>query len=128
MRHLTTITMLFGAVLLGTAALSPVAAQTADQQAANTTTIQRLTNDFLNSGTLDVLDDIYSADAIHHSPLGDLNVAARKMTRAALGQAMPDFHVTIESLTANGAWVSVLYTFSGTFTGSLPTPDGKTVP
>jgi predicted ester cyclase len=128
MRHVSKLVMLLGAVSLSVVVLSPVAAQTEDRQVANTRLVQRLTDEFLNAGTLDVLDQIYAADAIHHSPLGDLNVEARKMTRAALGQAMPDFHVEIQSLTANGEWVSVLYTFTGTFTGQLPTPDGKMVP
>lgn len=128
MRHISKITILLGAIGLGAVVLSPVAAQQEDQRATNTAAIQQLTEEFLNSGKLDALDELYSADAIHHSPLGDLSVEARKMTRAALGQAMPDFHVTIESLTANGTWVSVLYTFTGTFTGELPTPDGKAVP
>ncbi len=126
MRHLSTIATLFGAVVLSAVVLSPVAAQTEDQPTAGRITIQRLTDEFLNSGTLEVLDELYSADAIHHSPLGDLNVEGRKMTRAALGQAMPDFHVEIESLTATDEWVSVLYTFTGTFSGELATPHGET--
>lgn len=126
MRHLSTLATLFSAVALGAVILSPVAAQTEDQQTAGTTTIQRLTDEFLNGGTLDVLDELYSVDATHHSPLGDLNIEGRKMVRASLGQAMPDFHVEIESLTATDEWVSVLYTFTGTFSGDLATPHGET--
>lgn len=128
MRRIATNILLLGILVLGLSALNPLAAQDATIQEENATVIQQLTDDFLNGGKLDVLDKLYTTDAIHHSPLGDLNVEARKMTRAALGQAMPDFHVTIDSLTANGDWVAVLYTFTGTFTGKLPTPDGKTVP
>jgi predicted ester cyclase len=118
------------AILLVTSALiiGALKAQNEDAQMANTATIERLTDEFLNNGDLDVLDTLYTADAIHHSPLGDLNIEARKMTRTGLGMAMPDFHVEIESLTANDEWVAVLYTFTGTFSGELPTPDGAKVP
>ena len=128
MRRIATIILLLGTLVLALSALNTLAAQEPTVQVTNATVIQQLTDDFLNSGKLDVLDKLYSSDAIHHSPLGDLNVEARKLTRAALGQAMPDFHVTIDSLTTNDDWVAVLYTFTGTFTGELPTPDGKTVP
>ena len=128
MRRIAIFTVLLGVLVLALSVLNPLAAQDASTQQDKVMVIQQLTDDFLNGGKLDVLDKLYTADAIHHSPLGDLNVEARKMTRAALGKAMPDFHVTIESLTTNDNWVAVLYTFTGTFTGELTTPDGKAVP
>lgn len=118
-----------GILLLGLLSIgNPLAAQDVSVQDHNKAVIQQLTDDFLNAGKLDVIEKLYAPDAIHHSPLGDLNVEARKMTRGALGKAMPDFHVTINSLTTNDDWIAVLYTFTGTFTGELPTPDGKSVP
>lgn len=116
-------TPLLIALILAIGVFNPLAAQT-----MNAAVVERMTDEFLNDASLDVLDEIYAADAIHHSPVGDLNVEARKMTRAALGMAIPDFHVELVSLTANDEWVAVLYTFTGTFTGELPTPDGTTVP
>lgn len=128
MRHFSTIAILFGAIVLGAVVLSPVTAETEDQPTIDRVTIQRLADEFLNGGKLDVLDELYSAVAIHHSPLGNLNIEARKMTRAALGHAMPDFHMEIESLTTDDEWFSVLYTFTSTFSGELPMPDGTSVP
>jgi|SRR5579859_3361450 len=95
---------------------------------ANIDAIKRLTEEFLNQGQGDVLKALYSADAIHHTPLGDLDVKGRQDTRMALGMAIPDFKVTVTSLTANEDWVSALYQFSGNFTGALPMPDGTVVP
>lgn len=120
--------ILTGILLVGIGAFGTIAAQDADMQAEHTAAVERLTEEFLNEANLDVLDELYAADAIHHSPLGDLNLEARKMTRAALGMAIPDFHLEIVSLTVNEGWVGVLYHFTGTFTGELPTPDGATVP
>jgi predicted ester cyclase len=88
---------------------------------------ERLTNEFLNQGKLETIDALYASDAIHHSPMGDLNIEGRKMTRMALGMALPDFQVGIVSLTTSEEWIAVLYSFSGTFTGNLPTPDGKQI-
>lgn len=128
MRRTSIFTLLLIVSTLTITVFNPLAAQDADTQAVNTAAVERLTAEFLNESNLDVLDEIYATDAIHHSPLGDLNVEARKMTRAALGMAIPDFHIEVVSLTANEGWVAVLYTFSGTFTGELPTPDGAMVP
>jgi predicted ester cyclase len=128
MRRISIFTLVYALLLLIVGALYPLAAQDEDRQTMNTATVERLTDEFLNNGELEVLDALYTADTIHHSPLGDLDVESRKMTRAALGMALPDFHVTIESLTANDEWVAVLYTFTGTFAGDLPMPDGTLVP
>jgi hypothetical protein len=128
MRRNLIFTNLLVVLILGMGVLKPLAAQDNAMQSATHGAVERLTEEFLNDGNLDVLDELYAADAIHHSPLGDLNVEGRKMTRAALGMALPDFHVEIESLTANDEWAAVLYTFTGTFTGELLTPDGPAVP
>jgi len=128
MRRTSIFTLLLIALILIIGVFNPLAAQNDAAQTLNAGAVERLTAEFLNDADLDVLDEIYAADAIHHSPVGDLNVEARKMTRAALGMAIPDFHVEQVSLTANDEWVAVLYTFTGTFTGELPTPDGAIVP
>jgi predicted ester cyclase len=127
-RRLSVLVTLLIVLVLAMGVFSPLAAQDSDRQSEHIAAVEQLTEEFLNGGNPDVLDAIYAADAIHHSPLGDLNVEARKMTRAALGMAIPDFHVEVVSLTANDEWVAVLYTFTGTFTGELPTPDGAMVP
>lgn len=128
MRRTSIFTLLLIALILAIGVFNPLAAQNDAAQTMNAAAVERLTAEFLNDANLDVLDEIYAPDAIHHSPMGDLNIEARKMTRAALGMAIPDFHVDVVSLTANDEWVAVLYTFTGTFTGELPTPDGTTVP
>jgi predicted ester cyclase len=125
-RYIASLVTLLIALVLGTSVLKPAAAQ--DTEADNTATIQHFTEAFLNGGDLAALDEIYAADTIHHNPLGDFDVQAVKLTRAGLGMAMPDFHVEILSLTSNEEWVAVLYRFTGTFTGELPTPDSAMIP
>jgi hypothetical protein len=116
-----------GVVGLATMGVSRLAAQDSKVD-TNTGAIKRLTDEFLNQGRADVVAALYTIDGIHHTPLGDLDIKGRQGTRAALGMAIPDFKVKIVSLTANDNWVSVLYEFSGSFTGKLPTPDGAMVP
>jgi predicted ester cyclase len=128
MRRTSIFTLLLISLIFVAGVFNPLAAQDNAAQTANVAAIECLTEEFLNDANLDVLDELYAADAIHHSPVGDLNVEARKMTRAALGMAIPDFHVEVVSLTANEEWVAVLYTFTGSFTGELPLPDGTTMP
>lgn len=128
MRRISMITSFLAAAVVGTGTWNSAIAQSGEGQKVNMVAVERLSNEFLNQGKLDVVDAVYVKNAIHHSPMGDLNLEARKMTRTALGMAMPDFQVQVQSLTANNDWVSVLYTFTGTFTGQLPTPDGKQVP
>jgi predicted ester cyclase len=123
MNRITIISLLLGAFVLG--ALSPLSAQ---EEQMNQITVERFTEEFLNEGKVDVIDDIYAADGIHHSPVGDLNVEARKMVRAGFGAAFPDFHLDTDTLVANGEWVAVLHTFKATFTGQFMTPDGQTIP
>lgn len=124
------VTLAVVVALLGAAALHTQSAAADDSaaQKANIAAIERLTADFLNAGKLETLDAVYDKPAIHHSPTGDLTIESRKMVRTALGMAMPDFQVKIESLTANAGWIAALYSFSGTFSGELPTPDGKMIP
>jgi len=120
--------LVFGGAALTTAALKPSVVDPDQAQKAHTDVVERLTNEFLNLGKPPTVDALYASNATHHSPMGDLNVEGRKMTRAALGMALPDFKVKIVSMTSGDDWVSVLYSFTGTFTGSLPTPDGKQIP
>lgn len=128
LRRNSVFTLLLIGLVLAIAVFNPLAAQDDDTRTANTAAVEQLTEEFLNDGNPDVLEAIYATDAIHHSPLGDLTVDARKMTRAALGMAIPNFHVEVVSLTATEEWIAVLYTFTGTFTGELPTPDGAMIP
>ncbi len=123
MKRMTIISFLLGALLLG--ALSSLSAQ---EDNMNQSTVERFTEEFLNGGKVEVIDEIYAADGIHHSPVGDLNVEARKMVRAGFGVAFPDFYVATDTITVNDEWVAVLHTFTATFTGQFMTPDGNAVP
>jgi predicted ester cyclase len=128
MKRLSMLALLFGGAALTTASLKPSVAPSGEREKRHTDAVERLTDEFLNRGIPTTIDAVYAKDAIHHSPMGDLDLEGRKMTRGALGMALPDFKVEIVSMTSGDDWVSALYSFNGTFTGSLPTPDGKQIP
>lgn len=127
MRKITSIGITVGALALGALALNPIAAQT-DTTESNKAAVEKFSEAFFNQNEADAVDALYAADAIHHSPVGDLNIEARKMVRAGYGLAMPDFAIKIENLIGDGDWVAVRYSFTGTFTGKLMMPDGSAVP
>ena len=127
MRKITTIGITLGALALGALALNPIAAQTSTSE-ANKAAVEKFSEAFFNKNQADALDAISTADAIHHSPVGDLTVEVWKMVRAGYGVAMPDFTITIEDLIGEGDWVDVRYSLTGTFTGKLMMPDGSAVP
>ena len=94
----------------------------------NNLSIYIITEAFFNQNKADAVDALYAADAIHHSPVGDLNIKGRKMVRAGYGLALPDFAIKTENLIGDGDWIAVRYTFTGTFRGQLMMPDGSAVP
>ncbi len=83
-----------------------------------------------NTGNLDLLDDIFSADVVYHlPPFPDMNLEALGQFIAGFRKAFPDFHVTIEEDIAASNTSAHRWTWRGTFTGESPVlpapPTGK---
>jgi steroid delta-isomerase-like uncharacterized protein len=87
--------------------------------------------DLWNTGNLVIADEIYATEFINHDP-GAPDVRDRETYKgfiAAVRAGMPDFHVTIEDMIAEGDKVASRWTASGTHQGELVgiPPTGKQV-
>ena len=73
-----------------------------------------------NSNNLGILDEIMSADFASHSLMPGLppGLAGGNMAHQVTVAAMPDYHVNIEDLIAEGDRVVMRFTLIGTHTGS----------
>jgi predicted ester cyclase len=80
---------------------------------------RRIIDEAGNKGNLEVLDDLYAADVVHHRPPFENRdgLVAFKQYIADTRMAYPDLHVTIDALTAEGQIMVIQWTFCGTFTG-----------
>lgn len=85
----------------------------------------------INSGDLDVMGEIFSADFVNHHPRpgAPANRAGYKQTLSSARSAFSDFNIAIEDLIAEGDRVVGLLTVRGTHDGGslgLP-PSGRRV-
>jgi steroid delta-isomerase-like uncharacterized protein len=87
-------------------------------------TIARRALDVFNTGMLDELDELVSADAVDHDPqnpfAGTHGPEAAKQMAITYRAAFPDLHVTIEDQIAEGDEVVTRWTAVGTHEGDLP--------
>ena len=73
----------------------------------------------VNSGELDLLDDLVAEDAVDNDPAPGqgLGPAGYKMFFGEMIAAFPDLHVAVERLVANDTDVAFAYTLTGTHQG-----------
>jgi steroid delta-isomerase-like uncharacterized protein len=94
----------------------------------NKSVVQRF-YDLYNQGAWDQLDNLISADYIHHNNNNHLNLAQFKRGAAWFRAGMPDFQIVIEDMVTEADKVAVRFTGHGTHLGSLysETPTSKPV-
>lgn len=86
-----------------------------------------------NEGRLDLLDQLYSADVVRHSPPFPSieGLSAHEASITAIRDAFPDIHLTVHEVVVDGDTVVTRWTWQGTHTGESPTfgipPTGKPV-
>jgi predicted ester cyclase len=87
----------------------------------NKATIRRVFAEFVNQGNFSVVDELYRTDMIDHAGLPGAPEGAEgvKYTIAGLREAFPDFHVTIEDISAHDNMVVIHNTWRGTHLGEL---------
>lgn len=83
----------------------------------NKETVRRLYEDFLNTGKLELLDQVIAED--YMGIYGQKGPTAFADTIQALRQGFPDIQWTIEDLVAAGDRVAVRWTWQGTHRGSF---------
>jgi len=96
----------------------------------NTATQERL-GAAVNSGDLDVLDDVFAPNVVDHDPAPDQGPgpAGFKHFFEGLRRAFPDLHVTPEHMVVDDDNVAFAYTITGTHQGDFLgiAPTGKRI-
>src|SRR5581483_6705418 len=80
--------------------------------------IQRLFDEIVNRGNIDLADELFAEDYVDHGPFGDLH--GREAFKQAIRQwrdAFPDVHCTISDVFAQGDRVAWVVHTTGTHTG-----------
>lgn len=87
----------------------------------NKATIRRVFAEFVNRGDFSLVDELYRPDVVDHEGLPGAPQGAEgvKYTIAGLREAFPDFHVTIEDISAHDDLVVIHNTWRGTHLGDL---------
>ena len=87
-----------------------------------------------NQGNLDSVNDIFAADCVFHFSRGAMarGTEALKNGISGLRKALPDIHITIEDIFAEGDKVAMRWTAQATHTGEINlgrtiSPTGKQV-
>jgi predicted ester cyclase len=81
-------------------------------------TLQRMFDEIINEGRLEVADELFAEDFVDHGPMGDIQ--GREAFKALVAQwraAVPDVHCVIESVVSDGELAGWLVRTTGTHTG-----------
>jgi len=96
---------------------------------ANMAIVRRHTEEFWNQGTLDIADEIHTADYVFHDPSAPEIRSSEAYNQFVVmyRTAFPDIHFTIEDLFAVGDKVVSRWSCTGTHQGELMgiPPTGK---
>lgn len=82
--------------------------------------VRRIPDEVVNQRDLDALDEIFTEDAVDHSPVGESQ--GRESIKEGfemLLRAFPDFAVTVDDIIAEGDTVAVRLTERGTHEGEF---------
>lgn len=92
----------------------------------NEVVLQRVINEAFNQGKFAVLPDLYHPNFVEHQFGLHSTIAGVQEDIEFLRSKFPDFHLTIEDITANGDKVWIRMTARGTNTvGFMGPPNGK---
>jgi steroid delta-isomerase-like uncharacterized protein len=89
----------------------------------------RVWEEAFNRGEMAVIDEFFAPDYVFRSPLGmeAKGPESFKQMVAGMRSALPDLHVTVDDILADGDKVVTRFAFTGTFNGELMgiAPTGK---
>jgi steroid delta-isomerase-like uncharacterized protein len=80
--------------------------------------LERMFDEIINDGNLDVADELFAEDFVDHGPMGDLH--GREAFKALVAQwrsAVPDVHCEVSEVFSEGDRVAWLVRTTGTHTG-----------
>ena len=81
-------------------------------------TLERMFEEIINQGRLEVADELFADDFVDHGPMGD--VEGREAFKSLVAQwrsAVPDVHCTVENVIVDGDDAAWLVRTTGTHTG-----------
>ncbi|MDQ1736055.1 MAG: hypothetical protein QOH56_2306 [Pseudonocardiales bacterium] len=83
-----------------------------------TAILQRMFDEVINNGKLDVVDELFAEDYLDHGPMGDLRGReAFKSIVSRWRSAVPDVHCEVTNIIVDGDQVAWLVRTTGTHTG-----------
>ena len=80
--------------------------------------LDRMFEEIINQGKLDVADELFADDFVDHGPMGDIQ--GREAFKGLVAQwraAVPDVHCTVENVVSDGELVGWTVRTTGTHTG-----------
>lgn len=81
---------------------------------------RRIPEDVLTEGDLDLLNKLYTEDAVEHTPSGDVEgQAGLQKAYEGFRAAFPDVSLTVEDIVAEGDSVAMRLTVQGTHKGEF---------
>ena len=81
---------------------------------------RRVPEELATGGDLDLIEELYAAEAVEHDPFGDHSgQAAIRESMEGLLVAFPDFSATVEEIIAEGNLVAMRVTLRGTHEGEF---------
>jgi predicted ester cyclase len=81
-------------------------------------TLERMFQEVINEGKLEVADELFTEDFVDHGPMGDMS--GREMFKGMVAQwraAVPDVHCEVTNVVASGDDAAWLVHTTGTHTG-----------
>ncbi|HYX84046.1 MAG TPA: ester cyclase [Gaiellales bacterium] len=82
--------------------------------------VQRLFDEIINAGNLDLADELFAPDYVDHGPMGELRgIEAFKDLVRMWRAAVPDVHCTIENWFESGEMAAWNVRVTGTHTGDM---------
>lgn len=98
--------------------------------AENERLARRIPEEVFAEGNLDLLDELYAADAVEHNPFGEMRGrAAIRESYEGFVAAFPDITQNVEDVVAEGDTVAMRLTARGTHEGPMMglEPTGKVI-
>ena len=83
-------------------------------------TVERMFNELINRGNLDVADELFASDFVDHGPMGEmLGVEAFREVVAMWRAAVPDVRCSVENWFESGDMAAWNVRVKGTHTGEM---------
>ena len=82
--------------------------------------VERMFDEIINQGNLDVADELFAADYVDHGPMGEMHgVDAFKQVVQMWRAAVPDVHCAVENWFESGEMAAWNVRVTGTHTGDM---------